>query len=300
MLTAKVALEDIIRFATNLVEEEIGLALGGKYQLKTVIDNDTVGYYYEDKILKPAQPGVLTGYEIRIDQFPHLAFFLQEIKLFADHTGTVPVFVYDLIQGKLLDTINIDAGAGEIVSVTGLDKIYPTGKQRLRLFIGYDSQFQAYNTSYASPYGPATIADHCNTCNGSPYKNQYIYFNSASINAADPNVRSFVKSNDVSGGAGLSLGYSLQCSFTEHLCNMRNKLALPILYKAGSLVMKELKHSRRLTGVVTLYNKNHDELMQEYEKEYQERMALLLQNMEMPESVCFSCTPRVKTNVSLP
>lgn len=81
---------------------------------------------------------------------------------------------------------------------------------------------------------------------------------------------------------------------------MRNQLALSILYKAGSLVMKELKHSRRLTGVVTVYNKNHDELMREYEQEYEQRMAQVLQNMEMPDSICFRCTPRVKTTPKLP
>lgn len=300
MQTAKDALGNILHFATSVVEQDVNTALGGRYQLKTVIDNDIVGYYYEDKVLMPSQPGVLTGYEIRIDQLPYLTYFLEEIKLFANYTGTVPVYVYDLIQGQLLDTINMAAVAGEIVTAGNLDKKYPTKKQRLRLFIGYDSQFEAYNTSYLNPYGAIGGYDNCNTCMGAPYKNAYIYFRSAQVNVGDPKTRSFIQSNNTSGGAGLSLSYSLQCSFTEHLCNMRNQLALSILYKAGSLVMKELKHSRRLTGVVTVYNKNHDELMREYEQEYEQRMAQVLQNMEMPDSICFRCTPRVKTTPKLP
>ncbi len=300
MKTAREALEDILRFTTTIVKEDVNTALGGKFRLKSVIDNDVVGYYYEDKVLMPAQPGVLTGYEIRIDQSPYLAFFLEELKLFANHTGIVPVYVYDLLQGKLMDTININAVAGEVVSIGKLDKKYATEKQRLRLFIGYDSEFQAYNTSYLNPYGITGAYDNCNTCMGEPYKNAYIYFRSAQVNNSDPKTRSFVKSNNTSGGAGLSISYSLQCSFTEHLCNMRNQLAMPIFYKAGSLVMKELKHSRRLTGVVTIYNKNHDELMKEYEQQYQERLSQVLQNMEMPDSICFQCTPRVTTKIVLP
>lgn len=300
MKTGKEALEKIITFSTKLVESEINTILGDRYQLKSLIDNDVVGYYYEDKLLMPAQPGVLCGYEVRIDQTPYLNFFLQEIKLFCNFSGQVPVQIWDLIQGKLLDTINVTAVAGEIVSVTGIDKIYATSKQRLRLFIGYDSQFQSYNTSYSSPYGATGAYDNCNSCNGSPYKNGYIYFRSGQVNVSDPKTRSFINSNNTSGGAGLSISYSLQCSFTEHLCNMRNKIALPILYKAGSLVMKELKHSRRLTGVVTIYTKNHDELMAEYETEYEKQMNLVLANMQMPESVCFHCTPRVSSKVILP
>jgi hypothetical protein len=296
MKSASAALNSIVQFAARQVVQRLSTYLQGRYQLKSFIQNDTVGYYYNNKAIMPAQPGLLTGYEIRIDNTPCLSFFMAGLRLFCNHTGTVPVKVFDLLQGKLLDTINVNAIAGEIVSVEGLAKEYPTHRQRLHLFIGYESVFEAYNTSWASPY---TGSDSCNTCAGS-YQNSHVYFRAAQIATGSPFTQSYLSGNTTSGGAGLSFDYSLQCSYTEYLCNIRNLLAMPILYKAGELVMKEMKHSKRLTGVVTVYTKSHDELMMEYAAEHELQMRLLLQNAVLPESVCFSCNPKVQTKTVLP
>ncbi len=296
MKSASSALSDIIRFATRQVVQRLDTYFQGRYRLRSFIENDVVGYYYNDKALMQAQTGILTGYEVRIDRTPYLSFFLSGLRLFCNYTGVVPVKVYDLLQGKLLDTINVNAVAGEIVSLDGLDKEYATHKQRLHLFIGYESAFEAYNTSWSAPYSGG---DNCNTCTGN-YKNGYVYFRAVQVATSGPFTQSYVSGNTTSGGAGLSLNYSLQCSYTEYLCQVRNLLALPILYKAGELVMKEMKHSKRLTGVVTVYTKSHDELMMEYAAEHELQMRLLLQNAVLPESLCFDCTPKVRSKTVLP
>jgi len=295
---ASAALQDIVSFATKYVDRTISNGLGTKYQLKSFIENNVLGYYYEDKELIPAQATYLTGYEIKIDSTPYLNLFLQGVNLFVDHTGDVPIYVYDLIQGKLLDTITISAVAGEIVSLGDLDLSYPTNKQRLHLFIGYASTFESYKTSYISPFVNMAINEDCNNnCSGT-YRNGYIYFRAAKILASQPKTNAYLEGNNY--GSGLSVNYSLQCSFTEVLCNARNMLAMPILYKAGELIMKELKHSKRLTGVVTIYTKNHDELMKEYQMEYNSQIEDFLLNMVVPDSVCFHCTPSVRTKTAFP
>ena len=295
---ASAALQDIVSFACKFVERNVSNALGTKYQLKSFIDNNVLGYYYDDKELISAQATYLTGYEIKIDSTPYLNMFLQGVSLFVNHTGDVPIYVYDLLQGKLLDTITVSAVAGEIVSLADLDLNYPTNKQRLHLFIGYASTFSSYKTSYISPFVGMQVNEDCNNnCSGT-YRNGYIYFRAAKILDSNPKTNSYLESNDY--GSGLSVNYSLQCSFTEVICNARNMVAMPILYKAGELIMKELKHSRRLTGVVTVYSKNHDELMKEYQMEYSKQMEDFLLNMSLPDSVCFSCTPSIKTRVALP
>ena len=45
------ALQGIISFATKYVSETISNYLGTKYELKSWIENDTVGYYYDNKPL---------------------------------------------------------------------------------------------------------------------------------------------------------------------------------------------------------------------------------------------------------
>lgn len=290
------AFNNIISHATNLVIQNLNLYFNDKYTIKSFIEDEKIGYYYDNKVLMPAQAGQLVGYEIKVDKMANLAFTLNELSLFCDHSGVVPVKIYDLTQGKLLDTINITAVAGQIVTVTGLNKIYYTKKQRLRLFIGYESTFESYNTSWSSPYG---INDNCNTCAGG-HASSYVYFRSAQIPTSGPFIYSSLSGNATSGGAGLSFNYSLQCSFAEHLCNIRNLLAMPLLYKCGELVMKELRHSRRLTGIVTCYGKDYEKLEAEYKDDHDRMMSNLLLNARIPESICFSCNPKVKSRVMLP
>lgn len=295
--SASAALLDLISLAADELVQDINLRLQDKYQIKTFVEDGAVGYYYDNKVLKDAQSGYLTGYEIRIDSVPYLAFYLSSIRLFVNTTGNVEVKIYDLTQGKLLDTITVAAIAGEIVDVQ-VDKTYYTHKQRLRLFVGYESTFQSYHTAYASPYNGG--AERCDTCVTGNFTDSYINFRAAKIGAASAKTAENISGNSVSGAAGLSLNYSLQCSFAEHLCNVRNLLALPLMYKAGYLVMRELKHSKRLTGVVTAYGASHDELMNHYAAEYDSKMNNLITNARIPESICFGCKPVTKTRTALP
>lgn len=294
------ALNSIIQLAQKLTLQSMNQYYAGRYKAKSFIDNDMIGYYYDDKVLKPAQSGYLVGYEIRIDQTPFLELQLESIRLFCDHNGDVDVKIYDLIQGKLMDTVTLTAIAGQIVEKNGLGLSYATKRQRLHLFIGYASEFGSYNTSYMPVYNVNGLAENCNTCTGSPYKNRYMYFRSAQIAASADKIRPNVNSNVISGGAGLSFGYSLKCSFIEHLCNMRQQVALPIMYKAGELVMKEFKHSKRLNSVVTLYGKDYEALELYYHDMHEKLMAELLQNGSIPDSVCFGCNPQFSTPVVLP
>lgn len=295
---ASAALQGIVEFATKYVERTASNFLGTKYQLKSFIENNVLGYYYEDKEEIAAQPTYLTGYEIRIDSIPYLNFFIQGLNLFVNTTGTVNVVIYDLIQGKLVKTIPVSAVAGEIVTVNDIDFSYPTNKQRLHLFIGYTSACSSYKTSYLPPYASLSSSENCNDRTCGTYRNGYIYFRSAKILSSAAKQNSSLESNTY--GSGLSINYSLQCSFTEVMCNARNLFALPILYKAGELIMKELKHSKRLTGVVTVYAKDHDELMKDCEEEFGKQIQDVLLNMQLPNSECFSCTPQVKTIVRTP
>lgn len=285
------ALQDIVGFATDYTLNNIRQYLSTKYELKSFIDNDRVGYYYDNKELVTAQAGYLTGYEIRVDKTPYLTFELGALSLFVNTTGQIDVYVYDLIQGKLLDTIEVEAVAGEIVTVYP-NKQYATDKQRLHLFIGYASVAN-YKTSYTRPYA----AEYENCCGGC-YNNGYIYFGAKKILSASQKISDNLETN--SFGAGLSFTYSLSCSFDEYLCAIKSQLAFPILYKAGELVMQELKTSKRLTGIVTGFRATHDDLMQHYANEHLRLMGDLMNSIKLPESICFSCNSKTKSVVNLP
>ena len=295
---ATAALTTIIDTATKLVESDINLRLQNKYTLKTFIDNNVIGYYYDDKETILAETGYLTGYEIRVDKLEYVRFFISGVRLFVPYTGSVAVKIYDLIQGKLVDTVTVSAVSGEIVDVGEIDLSYYSKKQRLHLFIGYESNFSSYKTSYLSPYLGIPDGQSCPDLNCGVYRNGYVYFRSAKIATGALKISTNLEGN--SYGAGLSMFYSLQCDFRQVLCNMRNLVALAIWYKAGELIMKELRRSKRLTGVVTVYKQDHAELEAEYRQDYERHFENMLLNMKMPESICFSCNPQVYSQTRLP
>jgi len=295
---AAAAFATIISSGIKIVEADVNARLKSKYELKTFIDNDVIGYYYGDKETVAAETGYLTGYEIRIDKLDYVRFFISGLKLFVPYTGNVPIYIYDLMQDKLLNTVNVSVVSGQIVDVGEIDLSYLSKKQRLHLFIGYQSDFASYKTSYLSPYNGVPESQDCPDITCGLYRNHYVYFRSAKILANAQKIGANVEGN--SYGAGISMFYSLQCDFTQVLCNARNLLGLALWYKAGELIMKELRRSKRLTGVVTVYKQDHAELEAEYRADYERAFENVLLNMRLPESICFSCSPQIYSRVNLP
>lgn len=290
------ALQDKVKFAAKYVSETIRAQLANKYTLKSFIENNVLGYYYDDKQTVAAETGYLTGYQIRIDSTPYLKFYISNLSLFANTTGNVNVLIYDLIQGKLLDTITVAAVAGQIVTVS-VEKEYFTNKQRLNLFIGYNSTFDSYKTSYYQNQTGWGANEWC-TCQFGSSATSFMYIKTGKIANASTKIQSNVET--LTYGAGLSLSYSLQCSFDEYLCNAKNQIAFPVLYKAGAEIMKEMRYSRRLSGVVTNFQGEYGELEAAYDAEYNKLMGDLMKNMIMPESTCFSCNKQTRSVVNLP
>lgn len=289
------ALQSHIEFATKYVLNSIRQYLGNKYKLKTFLENSTAGYYYDNKPVVSAIPNNLTGIQIKIDRYANLTFSLGRCSLFVDHTGTVDLYVYDLLQGKLLDTVQVEAIAGEIVYFD-MNKQYDTEKQRLNLFVGYESTFDAYKSSIYANNGVHTggCGEWCASC----FEGGDIYFRNAKVGTAATKIDLNISDN--SEGGGLSLGYALQCSFNEFLCANKNIIAMPILYKIGELVMQELRYSKRLTSTVVSYTGDHAALLEYYKSEHLKLMSDAVQNMVFTDNSCIKCNSRVFTRTALP
>lgn len=285
-VNAKAFLEQQIDSATEYVVQDIYHHLALKHELKSFIENDLIGKFGENKEVVSSEAGYLVGVKLRIDSTPYLKVFINRLRLFVNNTGDVPVYVYDLIQGKLLDTITVNAVAGEIVDAD-VNKEYFTQKQRLHLFIGYESTFDSYQTSLNS-------TDNC----GNECCNSYLSFQNSKILTASSKIAENIETN--SGTGGVSFTYSLSCSFEEHLCAIRNLLALPVKYKAGAMIMQQLKVSKRPNPLVTAYKGDNEAMEAFYEAEYSKQMKAILKNMSLPKGVCFECNPQARSVVVLP
>lgn len=283
-------LQSKITLAGDMIASKMQMYFNPRFKGATSIIQETVGYFTQDLQVAASQATYLVGKNIYIKNNPYFELHISKIGLHVANTGNVNVLVYDLTSNKLLDTITVATVSGE-VSYVDVSKTYKTNGQTLNLFIGYAATFDSYKTNLRN--------SGCVSCssNGS-YSNPYLTVNSAKILAASNKVDENLESN--SNLDGLSVTYSVNCTFEPFICSVKSMLAPAILHKAGELVIQELKFSKRFNSIVTLYKNDHTELLEYFRTETDEHLKNALQNMRLPNNYCFDCNKRVKLTTNLP
>ncbi len=284
-------IQEKITFSQNAILAHLRTHLADKLQINSIIQNDTVGYYRDNLTSIPLEVGKLKGIKVRCDQYPYLEFSPTKIYLKLAQSITTNIFVYDLTTDTLLDTIEITTVANVPTAVL-VNKSYFTNKQRLHLFIGIDAGVS--NTFETN----TTRMSSCYSCNGGVYSNRYISFQGAMIDSSAQKLDINTVGNN--GTNGLSIEYSLNCSLEPFLCNMGNQIAWSLLHKVGSELMKELTASRRLNSIINIDKGTNELLQKEYEEEYMASMSALLNNMKVPNDICFNCNSKIRKAVAIP
>src|SRR6185312_2001702 len=101
--------------------------------------------------------------------------------------------------------------------------------KRLSLLIAYDA------TSVQSVQSPTYyLKSGCYKCRNGVYTNYAVFFGGA-INSSAVYAASNVKPTGHTNG--MCISYSLQCSTEPFLCQFRNLLATPLMYRAGAMLM---------------------------------------------------------------
>lgn len=282
--------------AVNYVTQNIHTYFSNKYKAFTLIDNRRVGYY-QDNLQIILGDSEYKGMMVDLDnKGSYISFYLNEISLFTDYTGTIPVKVFDLIQGIVIDTINVDVVANQITTAFP-NKTYYSNKNRLNLFIGYDTTGISYNTSNS------TQSAGCISCNTKPnYNNEFVTISCGRIGIADSKIRTNVDStNDC---AGMSIVYSLNCNHENWLCNVSNLIALPILFKTAAFIIEYglyITPNEMLTNRSTLNRDLLKERLTMYEQKFNDSMTNVLSNIELPQDErCFICKQQSRTTIMLP
>lgn len=283
-------------FAIKQIINTIHTHYSDKYKSNSVLRSGRIGFTKENKeeVLASAN---MKGIEIELcNQDSFVDVFISSISLQVNTTGTVNILVYDLFQGKLLDTIPISAVSGEIVTVY-TNKLYKSNRKALDIIFVYDA------TLFSSVKTTVTNGSGCKSCGdgGSMVNlNQYLSTRSITIGMADAKIESNLMASPDTGG--ISLMYSIQCNYDEWLCTISNLMAMPILFKTGYEIMDfGVSNSRRLNTSTTI---NIDDLKarkEEYNLRYQNSIESLLQNIKLPnDEKCFECRQKSKHVVILP
>ena len=279
------------RMASEFVKYEIQNFLNPRAQMATVVANQTAGYYREDRKLINLEANKYKGIQISLENYPYLSLYVNSISVFWDAAITTNVRVYNLTTGELLDTLPITTVANEPTLIT-VNKEYKNNGQFLNLIFVVDS-------SLADAYETTILPKGCTSC-FARYElfNQYAGGRGIKINQSSTINNQSIQSELHTHG--VSVDYSIGCDHDYFICNMANRFALPMFYKFGIEIMDEIIYSKRLNSLTTIHKDDAINLKVEYLLKYQESMNNVLNYIQIPNNICFNCTPFIAINTRIP
>lgn len=256
------------------------------YIMRNVIEDTVVGKYTDQPTLETS--AIIKGIFFDMQPNSFLDLYVSSISLNAHYTGTVEINVYDFVCNKIVDTISIEAEEDCTVT-TYVDKTYKILNQKLSLFFGIDSI-------------PANISQikqgGCNTCPGSDcWTSKYLkaYGGELMGNVSRGNLKTTNKTG------GLSINFSLSCNHRDWLCNKRNLLGLPLLYRVSYEAMEFLLNTPRSNSLVNIDRENTERRKAVYGSEYDQAMKNLFGKINPPsDRTCFNCNSPVQYAITLP
>lgn len=279
---------DKILFATKAVQSVMYTEYQHLYLSRSILDGQRIGYTNDNMQLQTGSSN-LRGIEIELcNESSFVDFYVSEISLFIDTAGARNIYVYDLLQNKLLDTITITTVANNITTVYP-HKTYKSDRKKLNLFIGYDStNINSYLTSFST--------DGCFTCKSNGYKNAWVSVNGAEYTAAESKIAS--NATPISHTSGISIQYSLKCNHEDWLCNQMGVLALPVLYRTAADIMNyALNTTERFNSKTNLDFEELKNKRDFYDSKYHETLRGALSRMLLPsDRTCFICNDRARVS----
>jgi hypothetical protein len=280
-------------FAIQLCKTDIYSKVSPMFKTGSILAGNRVGYESSQKELI-AQTGYV-GVEVTVyNPQSFIDFTVANFSLFTNYTGTIPVLVYDVHQGKLLGTIPVVTVAGQI-STSYLTISVPAPRKEILLWIGYDSDAFGGISSYK------TITHNgCTDCRGFTFNHRFVRATGASIVSpfTDTNLTSLTHTG------GLSFNYSVTCNHEDWLCSHRRILGMPFLYRTGMEVCKHALYAapnQRTMAITTVNIELMEKKLKEFETEYDRIMTNIMNSMRPPsDRACFECNDRIKSRTILP
>jgi hypothetical protein len=231
----------------------------------------------------------------------YLNFYLADINLAIDSTNTnVPVLIFDMTTGKLIDTITYSTG--------GLDqylgKNFTSARRKLDIAIVYEMSMNAPKF--------ITKKGSCLSCGGGIREAHICPFVDAVGIELTTDGTNVLTSANSKYTAGMSVNYNVNCDRQGWLCSIGGLMALPLAYATAveiyNYALTVSPNQRVNTAVVVNRGQNKTELQEGLmaardiaATRYGEELGAMLQNMRLPDDAhCWDCRKNIKYVTALP
>ena len=256
--------------ALNEFESDVMIRMQKYFNTNVLLENDITGYYNEPyEVVSSSTDYKGVSIELRDNISKYLSVYVNTVQIYLDADATHEIYVYNTLDGSLLDTISFVGTEG--MNRVNINKSYPTYGQNTNIFICYNG----------------TSVNSVSVDNSD-------YSNNAIIRGAKvPTASSVIDSNLVYDGDsyGLVVDYNIRCDISEFICSSRDLFKFALLYKIGAAIMFERSTSTRLNKYTL--NKSPleiKEIYKYYENKYSEIMDSVISNLDKnSDNVCFSC-----------
>lgn len=283
-----------IALATETLTTDVLLRFSPKFNSKSIVDGQRIGYYQDNMSSSAAIAATSKGIQTKLyNDTTFIKMYVSSISLFVNFSGAVSVSVWDLISNTLLDTISITAVAGKIVTQT-VNKVYESDSREMNLIF-------IYNASTIAGFQTPLLNGYCGGCNPTQgYRgNKYVWTNGVKIANAGSKIQSNINYTNDTGG--LSINYSLQCNHLNWLCTNANFMTLGLLYKTGDLIMEHALRYTEQMNSRTLDPEKLEKRKEMYDFEYGKQIQAVLGNLRIPRGdVCFVCNNTMISRTQLP
>jgi hypothetical protein len=288
--TVAVMVDRTLALAANVVRNDVVTFYADRIIPRSFVDGRGFGIPAEDGAIQTYAGGERGGIVVELGEAgSNQILTLSDVQLLLDFSGPVNITIHDLSTSQVVDTVTIDAVSG--IPSGGVRFRLPARRRRTSYFISTDAP-SAYKTDL--DYDAA-----CMSCNHHGVMIHGVNVWGARLPAATavrrPNLRA------VSHTSGILATVTVECDHAALLCEVRERIALPMLYKVGQLITDRAIHAFDRLNSQTM---SKDALRERYDKlgqEYAAAMQNVLSKMPLPnDPTCFICHQRTRTVTAIP
>lgn len=297
--------EDKRAFAWRKLSSDVLTRLTPMMKSDTIIESKRVGQVVSNyaNVQTALGLGNYGGIRLKIDPntVSYLNFYLADINLAIDSANVnVPVLIFDMTTGKLLETISYAEGSLDQY----IGKTFTSAKRKLDIAIVYQSSM---NSAKFTPKKGT-----CTSCGGGPREAHICPFVDAIGIELTTDGTNVLTSKSSKYTTGMSITYNVNCDRQGWMCSIGGSMALSLAYATAveiyNYALTVSPNQRVNTTVVVNRGSNKSELTEGImaardiaQTRYNEELGATLQNMRLPDdNHCWDCRKNMKYVTALP